>query len=450
MQLPGIKLSAPIILFILLAFGITGAEGQTTTNRIDSLMNALSLREQFNGSIIVSIQGKTVYRNAFGTDTSRKKFTPETISEIASVSKGFTAIAIMMLAEQGKLAYDDPIEKYLPELGPVSKDITIRHLLTHTSGLPDVGDLGIDNPKLSNAIAIEALQKMKANLHVPGQKYLYSNTGYLLLGSIVERVSKEKFSDFLHEHIFIPLGMSSTSLPGEAAGMGNILSNVDDLLKWEESFYTEKLVHKSSLETAFTPYPVKEGKSTYGFGWNITSLNGEKFVWHTGSTNFFRAFIGRIIPERIAVIILTQSEEDSKRLEINEAIVNIIQGKPYLLPRMPIVKIVFNEIKKEGIDKGLSLYRNLKTNELANYDFSENQLNALGYKLLGSKMNAEAVQIFELYTTEYPSSSNAFDSLGDAYKQSGDTTNAIRSYEKALQLDPTNLNSINMLKRLKQ
>jgi CubicO group peptidase (beta-lactamase class C family) len=445
-----IKLFSRILLFLVLGCGVFTAPGQTTAGSIDSLMNALAKRGQFNGSILVSAQGKTLYRNAFGTDTSRKKFTPETISEIASVSKGFTAMAIMMLAEQGKLSYDDPIERYLPELGPVSIGVTIRHLLTHSSGLPDVGDLGIDNSKLSNSIAIEALQKLKANLHVPGQKYLYSNTGYLLLGSIVERVSGEKFKDFLREHIFIPLSMSSTSLPGEPAGMGNILSNVDDLLKWEESFYTEKLIHKSSIDTAFTPYPVKEGTSSYGFGWNITSLNGEKFVWHTGNTNFFRAFIGRLLPERIAVIILTQSEEDSKRMEINEAIVNIIQGKPYRLPRIPIVKIVFTEIKSDGIEKGIALYGNLKTNEFTKYDFSENQLNALGYKLLGSKMKTEAVRIFELYATEYPSSSNAFDSLGDAYNQSGDTASAIKSYEKALRLDPTILNSINMLKRLKQ
>jgi D-alanyl-D-alanine-carboxypeptidase/D-alanyl-D-alanine-endopeptidase len=136
-------------------------------------------------------------------------------------------------------------------------------------------------------------------------------------------------------------------------------------------------------------------------------------------------------------------------MEINEAIVNIIQGKPYRLPRMPIVKIVFAEIKKEGIDKGIAFYQNIKTNKFPDYDFGESQLNALGYKLLGSKMITEAVRVFELYTTEYPASSNAFDSLGDAYKQSGDTASAIKSYEKALQLDPTNLNSINMLKRLK-
>jgi CubicO group peptidase (beta-lactamase class C family) len=171
-----------------------------------------------------------------------------TRSNIASLSKGFTAMIIMMLAEKGKLQYDDPIVKYLPELKNFSNGITIRHLLTHTSGIPDVGDLGIDDSKLTNARAIKTLASLKSNFREPGQKYQYSNTGYLLLASIAERITKKKFSDYLNETILGPLDMKNTSLVASTTvGMGNMLSTVDDLFEWEESFYTEKLVRQSTL-----------------------------------------------------------------------------------------------------------------------------------------------------------------------------------------------------------
>lgn len=439
-----------IVLLLVSVFCLVNAYSQTidTPKRIDSLMTALHERGQFNGAIIVTVAGKAIYRNALGETSTNQKFTPTTQSNIASLSKGFTAMTIMMLAEQAKLTYDDPIIKYLPELSKFSNGITIRHLLTHTSGIPDVGDLGIDNPRLTNALALKTLAKLKSNFREPGQKYQYSNTGYLLLASIVERITGKKFSDFLTEKILNPLEMKNTLLSEGAVGMGGIQSTVDDLLKWEESFYTEKLVRRSTLDEAFTPFPVKEGASTYGFGWNIALKEEDKFIWHTGNTEGFRAFIGRRLSERIAVIILTAG--DSKRMEINDAITNIIHGKPYTLPKMPIDDKLYNQISKEGIEKGLAFYDSLKKKDFRNYDFSEPQLNSLGYRLLSEKMNNEAIEIFKLNTIAYPESSNAFDSLGESYYNTGDKDTAIKCYEKALELDPTNLSSINMLKKLKK
>src|SRR5688572_6186565 len=192
-----------ISLFLVSAFWMGNAHSQIadTSQRIDSLLTALHGRGQFNGAIVVSVQGDVKYRNAFGKTNTNQEFTPTTQSNIASLSKGFTAMLIMMLDEQGKLKYEDPIVKYLPELKEFSNGITIRHLLTHTSGIPDVGDLGIDDPGLTNAKALKTLAKLKANFREPGLKYQYSNTGYLLLATIVERVTKKKFGDFLNEAI---------------------------------------------------------------------------------------------------------------------------------------------------------------------------------------------------------------------------------------------------------
>lgn len=418
-----------------------------TTKRIDSVMTALHERGQFTGAILVSVAGKPIYRNAFGDIDAGQKYTPSTKSNIASLSKGFTAMAVMMLAEQGKLTYDDPIHKYLPELREFSNDVTIRHLLTHTSGIPDVGDLGIDNPRLTNAKALKTVADLKSNLHEPGQRYEYSNTGYLLLATIVERITKKEFSDFLYENIINPLEMENTSLSGKLVGMGGMLSTVDDLLLWEESFYSEKLVRQSTLEEAFTPFSVREGTSTYGFGWNIAHTDGDKYIWHTGNSDGFRAFIGRRLSEKIAVVLLTVG--DSKRMEINDAIVAILHGYPYTLPKMPIVDKLYEQIIKRGIENGLAFYDSLKSKDFTSFDFGEGQLNSLGYKLLSEAKNREAIEVFKLNTRAYPESSNVFDSLGEAYYTAGDIAAAIKCYEKALELDPSNLSSINMMKKLK-
>ncbi len=272
-----------ILLICIISCHYASAFSQKLETRIDSLMNALYQREQFKGSALVSIDGKVVYKNAYGQSNfgSKEKFSPATVFNIASLAKAFTAMSIMMLAEENKLMYTDAIEKYLPELR--NQGITIRHLLTHTSGIPDVGDLGIDDENLTNNIALKRLQH-PTGFREPGQKYQYSNTGYLLLATIVERVSGQKFGDFLKERILQPLGMKNTYLSGKTVGMGDMHSNVDDLLKWEQSFYTEKLVRSYTLDSAFIPYPVKEGSSTYGFGWNIVSKVGELFLWHSGNS----------------------------------------------------------------------------------------------------------------------------------------------------------------------
>ena len=418
-----------------------------TSQRIDSLLRAIHGRGQFNGAIVVSVQGEVIYRNAFGKTNTNQQFTPTTQSNIASLSKGFTAMLIMMLDEQGKLKYEDPIVNYLPELKEFSNGITIRHLLTHTSGIPDVGDLGIDDTELTNTKALKTLVKLKSNFREPGQKYQYSNTGYLLLATIVERITKKKFGDFLNDAILIPLEMKNTLLSGSAVGMGGMLSTIDDLLKWEESFSTDKLVRQSTLDEAFTPFPVKEGTSTYGYGWNIVSNDGAKFIWHTGNTDGFRAFVGRRLAEKIGVVILTAG--DSKRMEINEAIINIIHGDPYTLPKIPIADKLYDQISRKGIEKGLVYYDSLKSKDFQNYDFSEPQLNSLGYRLLNDKKEKAAIEIFRLNTIAFPQSSNAFDSLGEAYYHAGDTPTAIKCYQKALELDPTNLSSSSMRKKLK-
>jgi tetratricopeptide (TPR) repeat protein len=231
-------------------------------------------------------------------------------------------------------------------------------------------------------------------------------------------------------------------------GDGGMFSNVYDLLKWSEALYSEELVKQSTLDNAFTPAKVIEGKTTYGFGWNITGT-GAKVVWHTGNTGGYRAFIERRLKDRITIIMLT-NKGNSRRMEINDAIVNILNGKPYSLPKLPVSEKMYNTIKERGINVALNMYDSLKTANDTTYDFAESELNTLGYQLVSETKLNDAIAIFKLNTTSYPKSSNAFDSLGDAYVAVRDKDDAIKSYQIAIDLDKNNLESIRKLNNLKK
>jgi CubicO group peptidase (beta-lactamase class C family) len=442
-------------------------------------MTALSARGQFNGAVLVAQEGKIIYRNAFGKANfeTGADLTPETPSDIGSVTKQFTAMAIMILAERNKLQYDDPVAKYIPEFSPAThlSKITLRHLLTQTSGMPDYGDLAINDSGLSQPALIAAMLSKDDLLSKAGQKYQYSNPGYALLGIVVDRVSGRSFGDFLEQEILRPVGMSSTFLydhqgkksgrtavvgygqfgqvddaaPTEAPGDGGIYSTVDDLLRWDQALYSEKLVRQSTLAEAFTPGNVEEGRSTYGFGWNVAEDGSGKYVWHTGSHGGFRAFIERRLGPKTTVILLT-NRGNSKRTEINEAIQNIFAAKPYVMPKQSGAELLYAAIHDSGIQAALKMYESLKAGRDANYDFGESELNTLGYRLLyGDKKPNDAVAIFRLNTAEHPASSNAFDSLGEAYSQNGQKDLAIQSYQTAVKLDSTNGHAVSMLKQLK-
>ena len=470
----------PLRLRILLMASIGCVAAQAAVpNRapaIDTLMTTLYERGQFNGAILVATRGDILYRKGFGRADVRTaiNFTPDTPCDIGSVTKQFTAMAIMILAERKQLSYDDPVSKYISEFSGASHldKITIRQLLTHSSGIPDYGDLGIDDTGLNQSSLIAALLKRDIDFAPPGAKYRYSNPGYALLAIAVQRISGRRFGDFLSQEIFRPTGMTNTFVydnravkrPGMALGYdifgqlddgaptavpgdGGIYSTVDDLFKWDQALYTEKLVHQSTLAEAFTPGSVKEGTSLYGFGWNVGLDGTDTYVWHTGNHAGFRAFIGRRLTKQITVIMLTNMG-NSKRVEINAAIQNILAGEPYVLPKQSGARELYMTIHESGMNAALARYQAMKSG--SEYDLGESELNILGYQLLYGDRNAgEALAIFKLNSIEHPESSNAFDSLGEAYQVNGERDHAVASYESAQKLDPSNGHAAAMLKRLR-
>jgi CubicO group peptidase (beta-lactamase class C family) len=463
-------ISGAIVAFVALLDGsVLSAASDTVAapaaerQPIEALMTTLHGRGQFDGSILVARAGAVIYRAGFGyaNESTREPFQPTTVSSLASVSKPFTAMAVMMLAEEGALGYDDPITRFLPELTRYAPGVTVRHLLNHTSGIPDVGDLGIDRPGLTNGQILEALVKESSLASPAGTHYRYSNAGWVLLAAIVERLSGRRMADFLAARIFKPLSMDSTYVRESPAavqpafamaydlfgqpsgdtngtvGDGGVFSTVDDLYKWDRALAGSSLLRTSTHDAAFTPPILADGRSTYGFGWNVRIDHGAKILWHAGSTGGYRSYIERRPAKQVLIVMLT-NHGNTKRAEIASALVHILQGQPFTLPGRSIARRLYDATKADGIDAALQLYQSLRTQAAPDYDFSESELNTLGYQLLSEGRVKDAVRIFERNTVSFPTSSNAFDSLGDAYVQAGERERAIASYARATAVDPGN------------
>jgi len=306
---------------------------------VDSLFAAYSGANVPGASVAVIRDGQVIIRRAYGmADLERRvSATPETDYRLASVSKQFTAMAVMMLAQAGKLRYDQAVRDFLPELPAATHAVTVRHLLNHTSGLWDYEDLIPPSQSAQlNDHDVLALVASKDSLYFPaGTQYRYSNSGYVLLGIIVARVSGMSYADFLRTQIFTPLGMNATvahvegsdtvprraygyspsggtfvqtdqSVTSATLGDGGIYTNVDNMVLWDQALYESKLVIAPMLDLATTPPQLPGGPTTeYGFGWFIDRYRGEKRLRHTGETSGFRNAIQRFPRRRLTVVVLT-------------------------------------------------------------------------------------------------------------------------------------------------
>ena len=288
----------------------------------------------------VSRNGELVFQNGYGMANLEHDIpiTPATIFHVASVSKQFTAMAVMLLAADGKLSLDDDIRKHLPELPDYGHRITIRHLLTHTSGLRDQWDLLImargrfEENRITEADVLEIVARQKALNFVPGSEYLYSNTGYTLAGTIVRRVSGKSLRAFADERIFRPLGMSNTHfhddytmiVKGKAAGYAraggtwrtslpnydtygatSLFTTVGDLLKWEANFAKPVVGTEPLLREMMASATITSGDTTaYGLGVATESYRGTRLFGHGGADAGYRTWSGRAPDHGLAVVVL--------------------------------------------------------------------------------------------------------------------------------------------------
>jgi tetratricopeptide (TPR) repeat protein len=235
---------------------------------------------------------------------------------------------------------------------------------------------------------------------------------------------------------------------GNTTGDGGICSTVEDLFKWDKALYTTRLVSQSIMRQAFEPATLHDGsKSLYGFGWMIKNDNTKKIVYHTGGSGGYRTYIERDLNNRNAIVILTNIE-NSPRREISQAIENILNNDRYELPKISIATKMYSIRNDHGIDSAIRFYELNKITDQGEYDFGEQELNLLGYKLWSVSKIDEAVEIFKMNVVAYPSSSNAYESLGEAYLNKGDKNQAEVCFRESLKLDPANQDAIRMMKQL--
>ena len=334
-------------------------------------------------AVLVVQDGKPVLRKGYGLANVELgvPIQPDMVFELGSITKQFTAAAILMLAERGQISLSDDVTKYLPDYPTHGRTITIEHLLTHTSGIPSYTGLPEWLPKRREDLTpqqIIDLFKDKPLEFEPGEKWAYNNSGYILLGAILEKLTGKTYEDFVEQEIFKPLGMTRSAygsnseiVPGRVDGYdpddagyrrtgylsmthpyaaGSLISNVDDMARWDEALRSGKLLKPASLERMFTPVPLRSGKNTaYAYGWAIGEYAGRKVIEHGGDINGFTTDILRVPEARLLVVILSNNTgKDTRPLAFQIAARAL--GRP--TEDWPVISL-----EEKALDEYVGVYR---------------------------------------------------------------------------------------------
>jgi CubicO group peptidase (beta-lactamase class C family) len=451
--------------------------GQSKSQQIDKLIELYHNYGQFNGTVLVAEKGKIIYKKGFGMANMEWQIPNQTDTKLrlGSITKQFTAMLILQLVEQGKLKLDVPITTYLPNYPKTSGDkITLHHLLTHSSGIPNYTSF----PNFRKEVSLkpytpEAFLSVFSNLPLdfnPGEKFSYSNSGYFLLGYIIEKTTNKSYEQCLQENIFNPLKMVNTGydnhnviLKNRAAGYekngenyinapyldmsipyaaGSMYSTVEDLYLWDQALYTEKLLSSKYKELMFEKH-IKTGSGNYGYGWNMYEKLFEKskekisMIQHGGGINGFNTLISRIPADKNLIVLLNNTGQTLLD-EMNNSIRAILYNMPYDLPKKSTAMALLNISQSKGVQGIQETFKTLEKD--GNYKLKENEMNSVGYQLLQSGKIKEAIEIFKINVNAFPTSGNAYDSLGEAYLSEGNKILALENYKKSVALDPTNEN----------
>jgi len=347
------------------------ASNSASSEKIDAIFASAGLESTAipGAAIIVLKDGRTAFEHGYGvTDLkTRHKIDARTNFRLASVSKQFTAMAIMLLVHDGKLRYDERLTEIFPDFPDYGGGITVRNLLNHTSGLLDYEDLmpasdpklPIEQQQIQDAGVLALLERQNSTKFPPGTKWEYSNSGYVVLGLVVGKVSAQPFPDFLHDRIFSPLHMSDTmayvrgknEVPNRAFGHtfenaswkqtdqsptsatlgdGGVYSSLADLTKWDRALANNTLLRQSEMQAALTPVDVlgvvgpDNTPAEYGFGWFLNALNGHRRMWHYGETMGFRTTIQRFTDDHLTIILL------ANRADLNPSLLALKIANLYL------------------------------------------------------------------------------------------------------------------------
>lgn len=368
--------SCVLSMVIIMLAGTSPMSGQANQQPYAEYMTAATQLGWFNGYVVVARDGEPIFSQGYGranfeddvANTSRTKY------RLASITKTFTAVAIMMLQEKGSLAVSDPVCKYLAECPAAWKPVTIRHVLGHTAGIADYAAAPDFMSRIGLPTAPDALMATVRPLPLqfgPGSNFAYSNTNYIILGRIIEKVSGQSYAAFIKNKILDPLGLAdtgyedgSTLIKHRAAGYrhgpetmtparymdmsnayaaGGLYSTPEDLVRWDQALATEKILSKRSLDEIFTP-----GKGNAGFGWFVDRDGGRPRQMQSGLNSGFASAMYRFPDERVAIILLSNVEDTATHLgRIGHDLAAITFGEKYEVPKANVeIKVDADKLRK--------------------------------------------------------------------------------------------------------
>lgn len=483
-------------------------------DKTQAYFDTLHQHQLFHGNILLAQQGKVVYRysGGYANERAHQPNQTQTRFNLASISKVFTSTAILQLRDKGKLQLEDDVRLYFPDFP--FPGVRIRHLLTHTAGLPNLeltGDVVKQYPDtvITNAVLMQLLKQWGKPLYfTPGEEYRYCNTGYMLLATIVEKQSRMPFAAYLDKYIFKPAGMKNTYLAvygspswqdtaravhqvmpflfdsvytpvdeikryrfseynNQAAyGSSNIISTVEDILKFDAAFFGYKLLRASSVAEAITPFRLNNGKLVreqmdtmlgegdgyYGLGWEIFEQPGfGKGVGHGGYKFGMATFYYRNLDKQ--QVIVSFMNGNSRLGDVVTSGLYLLNGLPAIKPdiKRSAVRAYAQALISKGPDHAaamLQLYRA----DSSHYYFSDKEMNFLGYDFLYQASftghQQLSLETFKLNTFIVPGDFNVYDSYGEALMESGNKEDAVHMYKRSLELNPQNQGGIKALERI--
>jgi CubicO group peptidase (beta-lactamase class C family) len=460
------------------------ASAATHAEKIDTLLAAYNKQRYFNGSALVAEKGKVILHKGYGLANMEWQIPnrPDTKFRLGSITKQFTSMVIMQLVGEGKIELDAKMTKYLTDYRKDTGDkVTIRNLLTHTSGIPSYTSIpGFIQNKSRDPYTVADFIKTFCSGDLeftPGSKFEYDNSGYFVLGAIIEKVTGMPYERAVKERIFDPLGMKdsgydhfATLMPRRATGYvltpngyenapfldmsvpyaaGSLYSTVEDLYLWDRALYTDKLLGADLKKTMFTPL-----LSDYAFGWAVRKLKLDdgktelSTIGHNGGINGFNTLEIRLPDTQDLVVLLDNTSRGDKLDAAAKGVIDILHDLEPPAPKASLVDELMKTLTAGDARQIIARYRELKAKSPNAYDFSEPEVNRLGYVLLQRGRVADAIDVFLLNVEEFPKSSNVYDSLAEAYAAHGDRDLAVANYRKSLELNPKNTNAADAIKRL--
>lgn len=414
---------------------------------------------------LVIRKGEIIHQKSYGLSNLEEQTpsTPETNYRIASVTKQFTAMAIMILVHQGKINYETSLQEVFPEFPDYGRDITIRHLVTHQSGIEDYYRFVADErtSQMLDREVLDSLMNTTSTYFTPGTQYRYSNTAYAVLAQIVEKISKQRFADFMEEEIFQKLGMTNTcvfeldqpianraygyteeegrfvfkdqSMTSAIQGDGGIYCSTLDYYKWDQALYTDALVPKSLLQDAFYNWDnhTRTDETGAGYGWMIDHRNRVKMLHHSGGTSGFETQVIRIPSLELTVVLFTNREWDGRVLWHNaNALASIYSNYKFAMPLEIVMK---KEIAQKGTEAGIQLYDKLKKDN--RFEVKKTTLPYLGMDYLRAKNYKVAAALFDKTKKQYPNYAGGYYSSAVLSKRTGEFDKAIQYYKKVVEMN---------------